>query len=281
MKRSHWKPVALSVCGVVAAVLAASASAPAASPAGPCLPSGIPQPPGVPHLPTCQKEGSASNLRLKVDGSVTAAYALHSEYWGQCNAAHGGGSHTDASAEINFGTPVAASATARYRADAAAKTRVLTVLDATPTVQATVNPKQDQRHEVAPGCGVVKDPTSCTQSKGEGEVTVHLSNLSDLARVTVRPPGFLVAQCNAPFVGTSAFDDLAFQHELDNEDEALLAHVANPASKIKTGTISWDESEKPCSAYGFKQPTLFGGAFEKCTVKANFRIVITRVASAH
>ena len=85
-------------------------------------------------------------------------------------------------------------------------------------------------------------------------------------------------RCDAPFTGTSTFDNLSFQHALDDLDGAIMAHVANPASKIRTATIKWDDPEKPCSAYGVTQPALAGGAIEKCTVKADFRIVISRLS---
>ena len=274
MSRLLWFAV---LAAASAAVLTASPSIAAAPGAGPCLPPGVPVPHGV-HIPHCPKPVAASNLRVKVDGSVTVVYALHSIYWGQRTPATGGGSHTDASADLGFGTPAPAAAAARYRTDTKTKKKVLVSLDAVPEVEATPSPKQDQRHEVAPGCGVVKDPTNCTQSKGQGGVTVHLSDLSDLARVTVRPPAVIPTQCIAPFTGDSVFDNLSFQHALDEEEEALMAHVANPASKIRSGTIQWDNPQKPCSAYGVTKPILAAGTVEKCTIKADFRIVISRLS---
>ena len=175
MIRPSWTLVLLAVAGLSAAVLTASPSVAAAPAAGPCLPPGIPVPPGA-NIPRCPKPGSASNLRVKVDGSVTVVYALHSEYWGQCNAAHGGGSHTDASTELNFGTPAPDRGNRHYRTEAQARKRPCPPSRPSPTSRRPMIPKQDQRHEVAPGCGVVKDQTNCTASKGPGGATVHLSD---------------------------------------------------------------------------------------------------------
>ena len=102
--------------------------------------------------------------------------------------------------------------------------------------------------------------------------------LSDLARVTVRFPTVIPTQCIAPFTGASVFDNLSFEHALDDEEEALMAHVANPASTIRSGTIKWDNPQKPCSAYGVTKPILAAGTVEKCTIKADFRIVISRLS---
>jgi hypothetical protein len=237
-----------------------------------------PTPPGVPKLPTCQKEGSASSIRVKVDGTITVDYALHSIYWGECNAAHGGGSHTDASGDLDFGTPTADPATAHYRTDAKTKKKTLLSLDATPQVQATVTPKQDQRHEVAPGCGVVKDPTSCHEAKGTGEATVHLSDNADLARLKVQPPALVPTLCTAPFAGNSAFDNLEFEHPLEDLDEAKMALAASPTAKPHSATIELAFPAKPCSAYGIAKPALVGGTIEKCTIKADFRVVLTRLS---
>lgn len=273
----NWKLLALATGVLAACSLAASAAAPAAPTAGPCLPPGVPVPPGV-KIPRCPKPGPASNLRVKVDGSVTVAFAVHSQYWGECNAAHGGGSHTDASTVLNFGTPTADPATATYRTEATNKKKVLSTLTAEPQIQATMNPKQDQRHEVAPGCGVVKDPTNCTQSKGQGGATVHLSERASLAKVTVRPPAAFPTQCIAPFTGNSTFENLVFQHELDEVDGGKLGLVSSPTSSIKLVTIEWEAPQKPCSAYGITKPVLIGGTIEKCTIEGDFRIVVTRVS---
>lgn len=284
MECAHWKIVPLAAAGLAAACLAATAAAPAAPAGGPCLPAGVtqpPTPPGIPKLPPCKKQAPASNLRIKVDGSVTVAFALHSSRWGQCTPALGGGSHTDASTDLDFGTPTAEPVSATYRTIPKTKKKTLASLTASPDIEATLTPRQDQRHEVPPGCGVVKDPTSCSRQKGRASATVHLSDNADLARVTMHPPTLFPTQCSAPFVGDSLFDNLSFEHPLDPEDEAIMAHVANPASKIRTGTISWTNAEKPCSAYGIKKIVILDGTVEKCTVKADFRVVLSRLSTAH
>ncbi len=280
MPGTRWNVGLLTAVGLVMAAIAASASAPATA-VGPCLPAGIKLPPGTPPLPPCPKPGAGkTGFELSVDGSITAAFTGHAGPWGHCTPAQGGGSHTDASSELNFGQPTAEPATASFRT--AAQKRHISHFDAQPQVHMTVTPHQLQRHEVPPGCGAVTDPTTCSVSKFSGELNVHVSAVSDLARVTVQPSASpSLAHCAAPFTtGDDLFDQLSFQHELDDIDGAKLVHVSDPKSTIRKIQIEWSNPEKPCATYG--GPAAAGstavGSIDTCTIKADFRIVIMRVS---
>jgi hypothetical protein len=274
-----WLPVVCAAAALALTLSSTAAGGSHAGPPGPCVPvklPGVKLPPGVPKPPPCKKPGK-SNIELKVSGGVTISYSAHSGPWGHCTAAQGGGAHTDASTEANFGQSSAEPATATFD-----KNKLLAHIDATPSVEMTLTPNQVQKHEVPPGCTVTKDPTGCRQVKTSGEVTVHGSIDQHLIRVTLHEPtaGFVVAQCAAPWVGANIFQDLAFTHELDEVDEGALAHVGNKASTIKKATIEWVEKEAPCSDFGGPKdgaPAL-DGAIDICRIKGDFRVQVMRLS---
>jgi hypothetical protein len=263
----------VAAAGAAAAVLAAAGAGAAPVAGGPCVPAGVSLPPvpGAPKLPPCGEEQPRSPIRLSVSGSVVAAIAVTSGPWGRCTAARGGGAHTFAWTKLQLVPTTAAPVTVSRSS-----------LDAQPTVRRSVDPHQNQQHEMPPGCGVVKDPTSCSPSKDREMLIVHLNLETNLARVTLRPAasGLLTAQCTAPFtLADNLFDDLSFQHRYaDGVLLRALARSQNPAKR--TLTIQWADEADDCEKYG--GPPVGGitggdGTVDTCTIKASFTIVVTRV----
>jgi hypothetical protein len=267
---------------LAAAALAAAASASTSPATGPCpqLPPAIKLPPGVPS--PCTKKQGKSPFEIKVNGSVTAAFTAHSGNWGHCTPALGGGAHTDASTGLDFGQESWETAQPSYRTTAGTKIKYLGGIEAEPSVEMTLEPKQDQRHEVPPGCLAMKDATTCSRIKGAGGATVHLDSKTDAVTLSLRTPTVLTMLCAAPFTGgDNLFAPVSFKHPLDEEDLSKLSLLGTPKWKGHSMTIDWSDPTAPCSDYGGPKVGSTGGqagSLDACTIKADFQIVVRHLS---